>query len=100
MPRRKSIVEPRQQVAPPAPFVIHDNAIFTREQLQAGLGLAHNCIAREVRLKRLRVAKRGGRYYFLGSWVREWLAGGEVGRKPVEAGASAQKMETSSPAVV
>jgi hypothetical protein len=84
MPRHKPNVDPPQQAAPPPPFVLHDNAVLTRQQLQAGLGLARNCISREVRLRRLRVARRGGKYYFLGAWVRQWLADGEVRRGKVE----------------
>jgi hypothetical protein len=40
--------------------------------------LPRSGIAREIRLGRLRVSRRGGRYIFFGVWLREWLEKGEV----------------------
>src|SRR5262249_10302036 len=62
----------------PAPPILHHHAVYTVEQLRAALRLRRSTIRREVREKRLRIAKRAGRYYLLGQWVREWLEGGEV----------------------
>jgi len=43
--------------------------------------LTASTIRREVREGRLRVSKRCGRYYLLGEWLLEWIAGGEVKRR-------------------
>jgi hypothetical protein len=56
-------------------------AVYTPTTLKAALGLRDNTIPREVRADRLRVSKRAGRYFVLGSWVLEWLRGGEVRRR-------------------
>lgn len=66
----------------PTPVVIEANAVFTLAEARAALGLAKATIGREVRLARLRVSKRGGKYFFLGAWLLEWIEGGEVHRKP------------------
>jgi hypothetical protein len=60
--------------------VIQPDAVYTVQSAQAVLGLKKTTIGREVRLRRLRVSKRGGRYFILGSWLLEWLREGEVGR--------------------
>jgi hypothetical protein len=64
------------------PHVIVPNAVYTLAQAQAALGLAKATLGREVRLSRLRVSKRGGRYYVLGTWLLEWFQTGEVERRP------------------
>jgi len=46
------------------------------------LELAKNCLPREIRLSRLRVAKRGGKYLILGAWLLEWIEAGELPRRP------------------
>jgi hypothetical protein len=61
-----------------APHVIHPNAVYSREDLQRILKLRPSTIRREVRKGRLKVAKRSGRYYFLGAWVLEWLETGQI----------------------
>jgi hypothetical protein len=63
------------------PHVIHPHAVYTVASLQAALGLTRTTVAREVRLRRLRVSRRGGRYYLIGRWVLQWLEEGEVRRK-------------------
>jgi hypothetical protein len=60
--------------------VIRSNAIFTLDSARARLGLAKGCLPREIRLGRLRVAKRGGKYLILGSWLLEWIEHGELPR--------------------
>jgi hypothetical protein len=67
---------------PPAPLVIHPNAVFTSAQLQSALVLKRGTIRREVALGRLRACKRAGRYYFLGVDVLRWLRGGVVRQAP------------------
>jgi hypothetical protein len=61
--------------------LVRPNAVYTPELLKMVLGLSKNTIGREVRLGRLRVTKRAGRYFVLGQWVLEWLEAGEVTRK-------------------
>jgi hypothetical protein len=61
--------------------VIHRTAIYSLEAARQALGLKKDTLRREVRLGRLRVAKRAGRYYVLGNWLLEWLEGGEVRRR-------------------
>jgi hypothetical protein len=65
----------------PPNLIIHANAVFTPESLRSALSLAKSSISREIRLGRLRVAKRGGRYFLLGRWIIQWLREGEVRRK-------------------
>lgn len=75
--RLKTRTDPAHSTSPPDPPVIPANAVYSLPQAARLLGLKANCLPREVRLRRLRVAKRAGRYFVLGSWLLEWLAGGE-----------------------
>jgi hypothetical protein len=61
--------------------VIEPRAVFTIEQARETLRLAKNCLPREIRLGRLRVSKRAGKYLILGRWLLEWVEGGELSRK-------------------
>jgi hypothetical protein len=67
------------------PHVIHANAVYTRESARIALGLTKTTLARELRLRRMRCAKRAGRYYILGQWLLEWLETGEVARQAITA---------------
>jgi hypothetical protein len=58
--------------------VIKPCAIYDMPKARKALGLAKATINREIRLKRLRVSKRAGRYYFLGEWLLQWLREGEL----------------------
>lgn len=62
------------------PHVIHKNSVYTISQAAAYLGLAKGTLPREVRLGRLRVSKRAGRYFVLGEWLLMWLETGEIRR--------------------
>jgi hypothetical protein len=64
--------------------VIEPTAVYTGESLRAALGLPKSTVGREVRLGRLRVTKRAGKYFLLGEWILEWLEQGEVCRKRKE----------------
>jgi hypothetical protein len=73
-------------LAPPslrtdAPHVIHADGVYTVEDLRRVFGLKASSVRREVRLGRLRIAKRCGRYYCLGQWVRQWIENGELKRR-------------------
>jgi hypothetical protein len=61
--------------------VIDPRAVFTIEQARSTLGLAKNCLPREIRLGRLRVSKRAGKYLILGRWLLEWIEAGELPRR-------------------
>jgi len=63
-------------ILPPA--VIAANAVFSMPQVVQLLNLKRSSIAREVRLKRLRVSKRCGKYLFLGAWLIAWIRSGEI----------------------
>jgi hypothetical protein len=56
---------------------IHDNAVYSLGSARRALRLADSCLRREIRLGRLRVSKRAGRYFILGKWLIEWIEGGE-----------------------
>ena len=60
--------------------VIDPRAVFTIDQARSTLVLAKNCLPREKRLGRLRVAKRAGKYLIMGQWLLEWIAAGELPR--------------------
>lgn len=72
-----------------APIII-PTAVYTSETLKSVLGLRASTIAREIRLGRLQVSRRAGRYYVLGSWVLAWLVAGQV---PVKASPSEEKLD-------
>jgi hypothetical protein len=59
---------------------IDPNAVYTLESARACLGLANATLRREIRLGRLRVSKRAGRYFLLGDWLLAWLREGEIPR--------------------
>jgi hypothetical protein len=71
--------------------VIDPRAVFTIPTATRTLELARNCLPREARLGRLRVAKRAGRYFILGAWLLEWIEGGELRRHPAPAGPAASE---------
>jgi hypothetical protein len=62
------------------PHVIIPTGVYDLEALRIGLGFRPSTLPRELRLGRLRVSKRGGRYFVLGEWLLEWLRAGEVSR--------------------
>jgi hypothetical protein len=61
--------------------VIHRRAVFTLEQARRTLHLAKGCLPREIRLGRLRVSKRAGKYLVTGDWLWEWIQSGELPRR-------------------
>jgi hypothetical protein len=84
MPRRKPTPSDQTEPATRAavPLVLHPDAVFTLPTLNAAFGLTRSTARREIKSGRLRVAKRAGKYYFLGEWLLEWLRSGELQRKP------------------
>jgi hypothetical protein len=60
--------------------VVHPNAVYGLAQARFALGLTKSALPREIRSKRLRVAKRGGTYFILGQWLLDWIVAGEISR--------------------
>jgi hypothetical protein len=60
--------------------------VYVAASFKATFGLRDCSMQREVRLGRLRITKRCGRLYVLGVWALEWLATGELKRRPPESG--------------
>jgi hypothetical protein len=61
--------------------VINPCAVYDLQSARTALGLAKATLGREIRLGRLRVAKRAGKYLLLGSWLLTWIEEGEVRRR-------------------
>lgn len=61
--------------------VIEATAVYTVELARTSFGLAKHTIQREIRLGRLRVAKRAGKYFIFGAWLAEWIMDGEINRR-------------------
>lgn len=81
MPRKRTTPDGQAEASagtPAAPFVIEPNGVYLPETVRKALKLRASSLRREIREQRLRVAKRCGRYYLLGSWLLEWIAGGEL----------------------
>jgi hypothetical protein len=73
--------------------MIRPTEIYTVDTARACLGLAKATIGREIRLGRLRVAKRAGKYFLLGEWLLEWLREGEI-RRTRRSEVNKEKVET------
>jgi hypothetical protein len=79
---------PRQRTTAPAPQApaaadvqpqtINPTSVYSKQQFQAAFALTKESTRREVRLGRLKVARRGGRYWILGEWIIDWLRAGQV----------------------
>jgi hypothetical protein len=63
------------------PHVIRPTAVYTLTTAQEALGLNASTLGREIRLGRLRSAKRAGKVFILGRWLLAWLERGARGRK-------------------
>jgi hypothetical protein len=61
--------------------VIDPNGIYTAVDFRETLGLTPSSLRREVRERRLRIAKRCGRYFLLGKWILSWIEEGEIRRE-------------------
>jgi hypothetical protein len=85
----------RDRVVSETLHVIDPRGVYSRQALQKALGLSKTTLAREIRLGRLRVSRRSGRYFILGSWVLEWLREGEIRRK--QAGAVRDSRNAQTP---
>jgi len=63
--------------------LIQPGQVFTLASLTETLKLKTGTLPRELRLRRLRYAKRAGKVLILGEWVLQWLTSGEVVKEPV-----------------
>jgi hypothetical protein len=61
--------------------VIVPSAVYTLASAREALGLKAGTLPREIRLRRLRAAKRAGKVFLLGEWLLTWLKEGEVTRR-------------------
>lgn len=64
-----------------APHRIDENAVYDLQAARSALALTKGTLPREIKLGRLRAAKRAGKYLILGRWLREWIEAGEVPRR-------------------
>jgi hypothetical protein len=65
----------------PGPRVIDPNAVASVDGWTAFLGLSPTCLRREARLGRLRVSRRGGKYFVRGQWLIDWLERGAATKR-------------------
>jgi hypothetical protein len=63
---------------PPAVHEVRSGNVYLVETFQRIFHLRSSTLRRELREGRLRVSKRAGRYFILGSWILEWLEAGEL----------------------
>jgi hypothetical protein len=64
--------------------VLDPAAVYDLAGVLAALRVKRSTVRREVRLGRLRVSRRGGKYLFLGSWLLQWIEDGELPRQRQE----------------
>jgi hypothetical protein len=64
----------------PGPHIICATAVYDLQAARIALGLSRSTLGRELRLGRLRAAKRAGKYLLLGEWLLQWIREGEVRR--------------------
>lgn len=85
MSHPKLLSEAQASATPPEPRTpvvsLDPNGIYLPEQVRSWLKLRKSTLAAEIKAGRLRVSKRVGRYFFLGVWLRDWIASGELKRK-------------------
>ncbi len=96
MDRTDTDQRPRTPLPPfgiDAPHVVYPSAVYTVDDLRRIFGLKVSSVRREVRLGRLRIAKRCGRYYCLGQWVLQWLGEGELKAQTTSREANADRIE-------
>ena len=64
-----------------SPINIDPNGLYDRAQLTELFAANGEAIRSEIVKGRLRVSERLNRQWFLGSWLLEWIAGGEAAAK-------------------
>jgi hypothetical protein len=81
MPRRRFVAPAEAPSALPEVPVVHPTAVFSVDDFRRTFRLRESSLRREVRERRLRVSKRCGRYFILGTWILQWLESGELKRR-------------------
>lgn len=64
---------------------VRPTGVYNIAHLWRALGLTKSTLIREIRLRRLRAARRAGQTFILGEWLLEWLRAGEVQRRELSA---------------
>jgi hypothetical protein len=83
---RAKSTSPAPKAEPPSqPHIVHENAVYSIEEFRQLFRLKQSTVRREVKLGRLRIAKRAGRYFLLGRWILHWLETAPGGRKATPA---------------
>jgi len=87
---RRPKTAPAAAAMPPA-RVIDPNGVFLAGEFRELFGLRASTLRREVKSGRLRVARRGGKYLILGSWILDWVREGEL--RPAAERSNATELE-------
>jgi hypothetical protein len=77
MPRRRNPAGVEAPVLPP-PATINPTGVYLVQHVRSMFSLRKSSLRREIREGRLKVCKRCGRYFFLGSQLLDWLRDGEL----------------------
>jgi hypothetical protein len=75
--------------------VIHEHALYDLRTARLAAGVAPSCLEREIKLGRLRAAKRGGKTLILGRWLLAWVEAGAVERAAAGNGPGAEQADAS-----
>lgn len=78
---RKTTTDPEAKPVAQLPHTIVPTAIYDLVAATTAIGLSRTALKREIKLRRLRVSRRAGRYFFVGSWLLQWIEAGEVIRQ-------------------
>ncbi len=78
MPKRRADQATTAPQQPPVIHTINATGVYFADDVKRLFKLRNSTLRRELRLGRLRVAKRGRRYLFLGRWLIAWVEAGEV----------------------
>jgi hypothetical protein len=68
---------------------IKPTQVFSIATLTELLSLKSGTVPRELRLRRLRFAKRAGKVLILGEWILQWLRDGEIHKANTEVNGAA-----------
>jgi hypothetical protein len=76
--KRRTEQAPPEADRPPDIHTINPTGLYFADDVRRIFRLRLSSLRRELRLGRLKVAKRSGRYIFLGKWLLAWIEDGEV----------------------
>ena len=66
---------------PTEPVTIDPGAVYTDAALRLALGLSYDALARARKSEGLRYTRRGGRFFYTGKAILDWL-GAEAAAEP------------------